>query len=153
MVALLGCGGASSPDPVTATPPPPAPAAAADDESSASADGAADNEQLVERGAAIYGARCAGCHGAGGEGTAKGPPVVGAGALPLEPRPGSKRAVEFRAAADVAAWTSANMPGDAPGSLAPEEYLAVLAFALKANGVELGAEPLTAERLPSIVLH
>ena len=151
MLALLGCGGASSPEPVTASPPAPAPAAG--DESAAGADGAGENEQLVERGAEIYGARCAGCHGSGGEGTAKAPPVVGAGALPLRPRPGSKRAVEFRTAADVAAWTSANMPGDDPGSLAPDEYLAVLAFALKANGVELGAEPLTAERAASIVLH
>ncbi len=45
-----------------------------------------------------------------------------------------------------------NMPANAPGSLKPEEYLAILAFDLEANRVELD-QPLTLERAGEIVLH
>ena len=39
--------------------------------------------------------------------------------------------------ADVADFVVQNMPGDAPGSLSADDYFAVLAFDLKANGIEL----------------
>jgi mono/diheme cytochrome c family protein len=138
-LALVACGGAgASTPPAGGTTP---------------AEPADTNAALVARGAEAYGAHCAKCHGAGGEGTDKAPPVVGAAALPLEPQPGKKRTVPFRTAADVLAWVSVAMPGDAPGSLSPDLYLAILAFDLKANGVDLGAEPFTAERAATVVLH
>jgi mono/diheme cytochrome c family protein len=95
-------------------------------------------EQTVA-GQQLYGARCASCHGAGGGGTAQGPAVVGlkTGALPLEPRPGSKRTNRFVTVADVAAFATKNMPGDAPGTLTADEYWAILAFDLKANDIVL----------------
>jgi mono/diheme cytochrome c family protein len=136
LLALAACGGAGSTT-ATTTPEPAADA----------------NAALVAKGGELYGAHCAKCHGAGGEGTDKAPAVVGAAALPLDPQPGKKRTVQFKTAADVLAWVSVAMPGDAPGSLNADEYLAILAFDLKANGVDLGAQPLTAERAATFVLH
>ena len=37
------------------------------------------------------------------------------------------------------------MPPTAPGSLKPEEYWSILAFDLKANGIDLGDKKLDAE--------
>ena len=37
------------------------------------------------------------------------------------------------------------MPPNAPGSLSTEDYFAVLAFDLKANGIDLGDKKLDAE--------
>jgi cytochrome c len=106
----------------------------------------------IERGQALYGEHCASCHGSGGEGTDKAPPVVGAEAFPAQPREGAKRDVEFHTAADVFAWATVHMPGDAPGSLSTDEYLAIFAFDLTANGVTLSA-PLDGAAAQAIVLH
>jgi mono/diheme cytochrome c family protein len=106
----------------------------------------------IDRGKGLYVDRCAKCHGDGGQGTDKGPPVVGPAAFPLKPRPGAKRDVDFRTAADVFAWTVAHMPGDAPGTLSTDEYLAIFAFDLTANKVQLKA-PLDAAAAQAIVLH
>jgi cytochrome c len=106
----------------------------------------------VEQGKALYVENCARCHGDAGQGGDKAPPVVGPEAFPLAPREGQKRDVEFRTAADVFAWTTAHMPPTAPGGLSTDEYLAIFAFDLTANGVELTA-PLDAATAQSIVLH
>jgi hypothetical protein len=45
------------------------------------------------------------------------------------------------------------MPGDAPSSLTDEEYVDVLAFDLKANGVDLSPGHLDAEKAETLVLH
>ncbi|HKP58281.1 MAG TPA: c-type cytochrome [Polyangiales bacterium] len=96
--------------------------------------------EQVELGMDVYVDHCAKCHGDAGQGTDKAPRVVGLneGALPLDP-PASrqKRKEQFVTVADVANFVVANMPGDDPGSLSTEEYLAVLAFDLKANGITL----------------
>lgn len=107
----------------------------------------------VEHGAKVYGDHCASCHGAQGQGGEKAPPLVGAEALPLAPRAGAKRDVEFHTAADVFGWVKVHMPGDAPGSLTDEEYVDVLAFALKANGVDLSPGHLDAEKAQTLKLH
>lgn len=116
---------------------------------------ASGNAALIARGQELYGANCAKCHGDAGQGTDKGPAVVGVatGALPRAPRAGAKRTVEFRTAGDILSWMSVNMPGDKPGSLPAEDYLAILAFDLSANGVELGETPLTAEAAATMVIH
>ena len=103
----------------------------------------------------LYAAKCASCHGANGEG-GDGPRVVGIGqgALPLDPAPKAKyRKAQFHSAADVAAFVVKNMPPDAPGSLSEAEYWDILAFDLKANGVDLGAKHLDASTAPSVVIH
>ncbi|MBX5480866.1 MAG: cytochrome c [Myxococcaceae bacterium] len=106
----------------------------------------------IALGGQLYGENCAGCHGAAGEGK-KAPPVVGANALPLDPPATAKyRTVPFKTAWDVGSWVVQNMPPKKGGSLTADQYLAILAFDLKANGVEL-EEPLTVEKAQAIVLH
>ena len=130
-LSLAGCGGASS----SAPPPPPPPAAAAPTASAAPATFA----EQVELGGKLYGENCASCHGASGSG-GKAPPVVGLskGALPLNPPATAKyRKSQFKTVADVADFAVKTMPPTAPGSLSGEQYWAILAFDLKANGINL----------------
>lgn len=130
-VSVAACGGSSKP----AAKPAPLTAAA-----------------QIDQGKALYVAKCASCHGDGGQGTDKGPPVVGKEAFPQKPREGAKRDVEFHTAADVFAWATKHMPADAPASLSTDEYLAIFAFDLTANGVAL-EQPLDGAKAQSIVLH
>lgn len=109
-------------------------------------------DEQVARGASLFGMHCAHCHGADGRGGInEAPPLVGLdeGALPLEPRPGAVRDTRFVTVGDIAAFAAVNMPADAPGTLEVDEYYAVLAFALFANGIELEEEltPALAEEL------
>lgn len=106
----------------------------------------------IEQGKQLYVENCAKCHGDAGQGTDKGPPVVGKEAFPQKPRDGAKRDVEFHTAADVFAWATQHMPGDAPGSLATDQYLAIFAFDLTANGIKLD-KPLDGPAAQAIVLH
>ncbi len=81
-----------------------------------------------------------------GEG-AKGPPVVGLdrGALPLDPPPPRRyRKSQFKTVMDIAEFVVKAMPPNAPGSLSEEEYFSILAFDLKANGIDLGDKKLDA---------
>lgn len=92
------------------------------------------------KGATLYEGKCAGCHGLLGGGTDKGPSVVGLkeGALPLDPPADrKKRTMQFRTVGDVAKFVIKNMPGDEPGSLAEVDYFRILAFDLRANGIDL----------------
>jgi cytochrome c len=100
--------------------------------------------EQVAQGQALYGEHCASCHGASGEG-GKAPAVVGIakGALPLDPPPGAKhRTTRFETVADIATFVAANMPADAPATLTQEQYFSILAFDLKANGIDLGQKKL-----------
>lgn len=107
----------------------------------------------VERGAALYGEHCASCHGGDGRGTSDAPAVVGPTALPLQAPGGAKRQVAFATAGDVFRWVRVAMPGDAPGSLSDEDYAAILAFALQANGVDMTGVQLDEARADQIRLH
>ena len=109
-------------------------------------------EQQIERGITAYTSNCAGCHGANGEGTNLGPPVVGQGVFPRQPRAGAVRNIEFVTALDVYVWAKANMPADAPGTMSDETLLAIFAFDLDANGVKL-EKPLDGDMASKIVLN
>jgi len=94
------------------------------------------DEAQVAQGAKLFAKHCAKCHGKAGEGTKKAPPLVGKDALPLDPRPEAKvRKTQFHTAQDVAEFASTKMPANKPGSLKPDEYYAIIAFDLDANGV------------------
>jgi mono/diheme cytochrome c family protein len=149
LIALLGfvtaCGGgapaAESPAPSGQADLEAVPAAS----SAATASPATFSEQ-VALGQRLYGEKCAGCHGASGEGK-KGPPVVGLerGALPLDPPSTARyRKNQFKTVMDIAEVVVTNMPPDAPGSLSEEEYFSILAFDLKANGIDLADKKLDA---------
>lgn len=105
----------------------------------------------AQRGEALFGQHCAGCHGDKGQG-GRGPALVGAEALPLQPG-GGQRDVEFRTAADLFQWTKEHMPPGAPGSLGEAAYLEIVAFDLKANGIDPGPAPLDAANAANVVLH
>jgi cytochrome c5 len=130
---LLACGGSAPP-----AAEPTAPAAEA-------ASPAADNfAAQATAGGELYGKHCAECHGKSGN-DGKAPPVVGLdkGALPLDPPPAAKfRKTQFKTVADVADFVVKTMPPKAPGSLSADEYYAILAFDLKANGIDLGDKKL-----------
>jgi cytochrome c len=106
----------------------------------------------IEHGKQLYAAKCASCHGDAGQGKKDAPPVVGKDAFPLEPRAKAKRNVKFHTAADVFAWTTKNMPAKKPGSLSTDEYLAIFAFDLTANGIKLD-KPLDGPTAAKIILH
>lgn len=118
----------------------------------ASADPKADAQKQIDTGKALYVKHCASCHGDAGQGVKDAPPVVGKEAFPLEPRKGAKRDVKFHTAADVFGWASKHMPMKKPGSLTTDEYLAIFAFDLTANGVKL-EKPLDGAAAQKIVLH
>lgn len=141
------CGASQSSDTTPAAPEPAAEPAPS--EPAAPPVSAAD---AAERGATLYGAKCASCHGDAGQG-AKAPAVVGKDALPLDPRSGSKRPGQFKTALDVFNYVKTSMPGDAPGSLTDDEYRAIIAFDLKANGVDLTGKDVSDQTLAAIALH
>lgn len=96
--------------------------------------------EQVALGQTLYGEHCAKCHGSGGEGKGEAPAVVGLskGALPLDPPASAKyRKTQFKTVADIAAFVTKNMPPGKGGSLSGDEYWAILAFDLKANGINL----------------
>jgi mono/diheme cytochrome c family protein len=139
---LIACGGSAPPAESPAAESP-APAAESLTPAAGSTSPATFAEQ-VSAGQQLYAAHCAECHGGSGEGS-KGPRVVGLdqGALPLDPPAGAKyRKTQFKTVADIAAFVVASMPPNAPGSLKTEEYWSVLAFDLKANGIDLGDKKL-----------
>jgi cytochrome c len=106
---------------------------------------------LGEMGFAEY---CAKCHGDMGQGTDIAPRLVGLdqGALPLDPPASRKiRTEQFVTVGDVANFAVVNMPADAPGSLSTQEYLNILAFDIKANGVTL-PQPLTLELADTLTI-
>lgn len=101
----------------------------------------------------LYSQNCAGCHGAAGTG-GKAPPVVGKDALPLNPPATAKfRKTQFHTIKDIFDFVKANMPPNAPGKLTDQEYWAILAFDLKANGVDLAGKKLDSSSAPAVVLH
>ena len=111
-------------------------------------------DDQVTEGQQLYGKYCANCHGDAGQGGKKAPPVVGKDALPLNPPPHAKyRKVQFHTAGDVLAWVQKNMPAKKPGSLKPDQYDAIIAFDLKANGVDVSKTHIDPASAAKIVLH
>jgi mono/diheme cytochrome c family protein len=105
-------------------------------------------------GQALYGEYCSKCHGDAGQGTTKAPRLVGLkeGALPVEPPADRKfRKSKFVTVADVADFVVKNMPPNKGGSLTADEYLAILAFDLHANGINLDKK-LTADSAKSLTI-
>ena len=110
------------------------------------------------RGEKLYVENCASCHGDLGEGsiTSRGriPPVIGPAALPLEPPPGAKyRKQPFRNARDLYDFVKTNMPPGMGNSLSEQEYLEIVVFDLKANGVDLSGKSITPDTLAVIGVH
>ena len=113
----------------------------------------AADDQATE-GGKLYAKHCSKCHGDAGQGTKKAPPVVGKEALPLDPPAGAKvRKTQFHTAQDVAEFASTKMPANKPGSLTADQYYAILAFDLKANGVDVSGKKIDPKTAAEIKLH
>jgi cytochrome c len=144
-VGALGAGGCAStssntPASSSSTPAPPA------------AGGTSFAEQVVA-GQRLYAESCASCHGDSGQG-GKAPRLVGLkeGALPLDPPADRQvRKGQFVTVADVASFVVANMPPKKAGTLSADQYWAILAFDLKANGIDLPTG-LTPEMAPTLTI-
>jgi hypothetical protein len=110
--------------------------------------------QQVAAGQALYVDNCAHCHGDAGQGV-RAPAVVGlsSGALPLEPPANAKyRKTQFRTVADVADFVTKNMPPNKAGTLTEAQYFSILAFDLKANGIDLGDKMLDGALAPTLTI-
>lgn len=110
--------------------------------------------EQVALGQTLYGASCAECHGSAGEGDTA-PRLVGLkeGALPLDPPADRKfRKEKFVTVADVATFAVTHMPPKKVGSLSAEQAWAIVAFDLKANGIDLGAQKLTPELAQTLTI-
>lgn len=145
---LVACGGGNADSGGAATP------AGAGAGGGSGASGATTFAAQVSAGQKLYGEKCASCHGASGEG-GKAPRVVGVdkGALPLDPPPDRKyRKNQFKTAADVADFVVKNMPPGGDSSLKEEDYWAILAFDLHANGVDL-PHKIDGSNAKEVVLH
>jgi len=148
-LSLFACGGGNASAP-------PATASNATSNEAAQAGGTEPQtfDAQVAVGQDLYGAKCASCHGASGQG-GPAPAVVGLdkGALPLDPQPEAKyRKSQFKNAGDVADFVVKNMPPNAPGSLKEWQYWAILAFDLHANGVDL-PNKLDSTNAKDVTLH
>jgi mono/diheme cytochrome c family protein len=87
-------------------------------------------------GGAIFAQQCATCHGAQLEGVA-GPALKGEAFRQMA-------AAQNLNAQSLLAVISQSMPQDNPGSLAPAQYSALVAFILQQNGYPAGAAELSA---------
>jgi len=99
-----------------------------------SIDGASYTPAQAASGAAVYAANCAQCHGQNLEGGA-GPPLSGENLKTLSKS--TKLTV-----GDLFTFMSQQMPMNAPASLRPDQYAAIMAYILKRNGYPPGSAPL-----------
>ena len=95
----------------------------------------------VAWGQQLYAKRCASCHGDSGEGGSA-PKLVGKDAL-----------TKFKTGKDVFDFVKSNMPPKKAGSLSDEEYAAIVAFDLKANGVDMTGKTVDATTASTFVIH
>jgi mono/diheme cytochrome c family protein len=80
-----------------------------------------------------YNTQCAMCHGVELHGP-NAPALIGAEVMQ-----------NFDTVAGLYTYTAAAMPPQAPGRLARQDYVNIMAYILKANGARAGSKPLTAD--------
>ena len=101
------------------------------------------------QGQPLFAARCAACHGAGGNGGPSGR-LVGRAPLGAAPWPDKTIGQYWPHASTVFDYIRRAMPWDAAGSLSADEVYALTAWLLHANGV-IGADAeMTALTLPAV---
>lgn len=100
-------------------------------------------------GRSLYDRRCAACHGATGR---EGPDDALAGGQGSLAGAQARKTVGSYWPAATTLWDYVNraMPFNQPGSLAPDEVYAVVAYVLHLNGIVGEADPVDAETLPWI---
>jgi S-disulfanyl-L-cysteine oxidoreductase SoxD len=97
----------------------------------------------------IFAQKCAGCHGANGEGTQSGPRLVDPTPFQVgvnQPTIGNY----WPYATTVWDYVHRAMPFDQPGSLSNDEVYALTAYLLAQNGIIGGEDRLNAQSLPAV---
>lgn len=105
----------------------------------------------VRDGAALFAARCAGCHGARGEGAAAEALAGGRGSL-ASPKPKRTVGSYWPYATTLFDYVRRAMPFDAPQSLSADETYAVSAYVLHLNGLLAEEASLDAASLPEVAM-
>jgi mono/diheme cytochrome c family protein len=135
-------------------------------------------QNTVPKGAALFQAICADCHGQRGESVGRAPRIMGPGALPelppeknmnADPAAGDPESLRlraqtrpagapwrdpFRTVDDVFRYVSKYMPQpkEKAGTLQPEEYWAIINFMMVAHGVQVPADGINAQNASSVKL-
>ncbi len=102
-------------------------------------------EEQATRGGAVYGERCASCHGEDLMGTGFAPPL-------------DETFMGYwvdRNVGELFVRVKETMPADSPASLSDDVYADLVAFMLRANGHPVGQQPLSTDpvELEQIVIH
>jgi mono/diheme cytochrome c family protein len=109
-------------------------------------------------GAAVYAAKCAGCHGAKGEGITPSPvlvaPLVATDSFPWASKASAPKTVGnyWPFATTLFQYVRDAMPSASPGSLSSTEVYQVVAYLLAENGVFARDAVLDAKTLPAVRL-
>jgi cytochrome c len=104
----------------------------------------------VAEGRTIYVARCASCHGPGGEGGGVGAALVGGQGSLATARPLKTVGSFWPYPTTVWDYVNRAMPFDQPGLLKPEEVYAVVAYILNLNGIIPDDAVMNASTLPTV---
>jgi cytochrome c len=133
--------------------------AALNTDASPSGEGLPSGRGDATRGAALFQAQCASCHGANGEGIAPNPPLVGReprDGFPFGNDPNLIRTVGnyWPEATTIFDYIKRTMPLSAPGSLSDDDVYSLTAHLLVANeilpaGSTLDSASLVAVRMPA----
>ncbi len=112
-------------------------------------DGLPEGRGTALEGEAIYGVRCAECHGEHGEG-GDAEALVGGHRSLRSPRPLKTVGSYWPYATTVWDYVNRAMPFDRPGMLPPDQVYAVVAYVLFLNGIVQQADELNAENLANV---
>jgi cytochrome c len=112
--------------------------------------GLPEGSGTVAQGLTVYAARCASCHGPGGEGGGVGAPLVGGKGTLATARPLKTVGSFWPYATTVWDYVNRAMPFDQPGLLKPEEVYAVVAYILNLNGIVADDAVMNASTLPAV---
>jgi hypothetical protein len=137
----------------------------------------AQAKSRAARGAALFDASCAGCHGPRGEGLAGAPPILGVTGLPRYPRdqaglqlyqdpnqvqrqnqdrvPGVASRVEFVSAQDVQGYLLQHLGQvkDGASNLSEEDSWALINFLLIAHGSSVPGEEISAANARDVAIR
>lgn len=120
--------------------------------------GLPEGHGTATEGAVVYAAKCAGCHGAKGEGIPPSPiliqPLVATDSFPWMKKPGAPKTVGnyWPFATTLYGYVWHAMPSSSPGSLSSTEVYQVVAYLLAENGVFARDAVLDARTLPAVKL-
>src|SRR5215471_10683321 len=112
--------------------------------------GLPEGSGTVAQGRTVYAARCASCHGPGGEGGGVGAALVGGAGTLATARPLKTVGSFWPHATTVWDYVNRAMPFDQPGLLKAEEVYAVVAYVLNLNGIIADDAVMNANTLPAV---